>query len=186
MPANTSPDNLPYPVVGDNLNPLRTWFSLLASAVQTALTNLRAEAVKPALPAPVSVKGNNTQAVTATSWADLPNIAAATLNLPQACWVQITVGAWVVATAGDVRISANVTGATTLGESQIEVGGDSSSWGQVMYAAADTGTRHATSTRVVRLNAGTNTIRVRAYRTSTGGTVGSNYTTLQVAPLYWA
>lgn len=33
----TSPDNLPYPEAGDDLNPLDEWFADLATAVQKAL-----------------------------------------------------------------------------------------------------------------------------------------------------
>lgn len=185
MPANTSPDNIIYPVGGDNLNPLKTWLANLATSVQAALTALRAEAVKPALPSPISIKGANVQAVTATSWADLPNITAATLNLTAPAWVQITVGSWSTASAGDTRISATVSGATTLGESQLEVGGDTSAWGQVIYTDTTTGSRQSSSVRIVRLNAGTNTIKVRAYRSGSGANQ-SNYTTLQVTPIRWA
>lgn len=185
MPATTSPDNIPYPTQTDKLNPLRTWFSTLASATQAAITALREEAVLPELPAPISVKGNNVQAVTATSWADLPNFPSTVLNLDNPCWVQITVGAWLVANGGDTRVSAAVSGATTLGESQMEVGGDTASWGQVLYAASATGTRQQTGSRIVRLNAGANTIKVRAYKNG-GSANNSNYTTLQIAPLRWA
>jgi hypothetical protein len=184
MPANTSPDNIVYPVAGDVVVPLRGWFSTLASSVQAALTDLRADAVKPVVPNPINIVGNPVQAVTATGWADLPGIGAATLVLSSAAWVQITVGAWVVATGGSTRVSANVTGATTLGETQLEVGGVTTGWGQVLYADNTTGSRQASATRIVRLNAGSNTIRVRAYQSGTGSN-SSNYTTLTVAPLYW-
>lgn len=40
MPGTTSPDNLAYPVVGDNVSP-RLQITQLATTVQTALTNLR-------------------------------------------------------------------------------------------------------------------------------------------------
>jgi hypothetical protein len=185
MPANTTPDNIIYPAGGDNLNPLKSWFAQLATSVQAALTALRAEAVKPALPNPISIKGANVQAITSTAWADLPNITAATLNLTAPAWVQITVGAWATASAGDTRISAAVSGATTLGESQLEVGGDNASWGQVIFTDSTTGSRQSASVRIVRLNAGTNTIKVRAYRNGSG-TNQSNYTTLQVTPIRWA
>lgn len=183
--ATTSPDNIIYPSGSDKLNPLRTWFSQLASSVQAAITALREEAVQAALPDPITQKGSNTQAVSATSWDDLPNMDPVVLNLDAACWVTIDLGSWVVATEGDTRVSARVTGATTLGESQIEVGGDSSAWGQVLYAGATGGTRQQTSHRTVRLNAGENTIQVRAYRTGSGSHA-ANYTTLQVSPLRWA
>lgn len=43
MPANTTPDNITYPVTGDGMSPLNSWFAQLASSVQTALTALRGE-----------------------------------------------------------------------------------------------------------------------------------------------
>lgn len=187
MPANTSPDNLSYPVEGDNIAPLQTWFATLAGNVQAALTALRAEAVQPELPFPQTVVGNSVQAITSTAWADLAGISAITLTLTRPAWVQIDVGAWMVAAAGDSRVSVQVSGATSLSESQTEVGGGAGAWGQVIYAAAAAGTRQQTLTRTVRLNAGTNTIKVRAYRTGGSNTQNfANYSTMTVAPLRWA
>jgi len=40
MPANTSPDNIQYPVPGDQVAPLNTVFQNLADSTQTALTAL--------------------------------------------------------------------------------------------------------------------------------------------------
>jgi hypothetical protein len=126
-----------------------------------------------------------TQAVTVTSFGDLPNMGTATLVLPAAAWVQITLSAWVYATAGETRASVAVSGATTLGESQGEVGGVTNAWGHVLYTNTTTTTNQGTSLRVVRLNAGTNTIKVRAYR-SGAGTNQVNYATLAVTPIRWA
>jgi hypothetical protein len=185
MPGFTSPDSIYYPVAGDVVGPLETHFATQSASVQAAITALRAAAVPAALPAPIFVKGADAQAVTVTAWGDLPNIAAASLVLPAAAWVQITVSAWTVASAGDTRVSASVSGATTLGESQGEVGGVTSAWGHVMYTNNTTGSNQGTSVRIVRLAAGTNTIKVRAYRNG-AGTNQSNYTTLAVTPLRWA
>lgn len=183
--ATTTPDNIYYPSGSDKVGPLRAVLEALASSVQAAIAALRAEAVPAELPMPNSVVGANVQAVSETAWADLPNIGAVTITLPKAAWVTIDVGSWVVATAGDTRISARVTGATAIGETQIEASGSTASWGQVIYAGSASGTRQQTSHRTVRLNAGTNTIRVRAYRTG-GGVHQANYTTLQVSALRWA
>lgn len=185
MPAQTTPDSIVYPVLGDIMEPLNGWFAQQAASVQTALTAMRNEFDQDPLPDPISRKGADVQAVTATAWADLPNLAAITLTLPQACWVTIVMGAWITTSAGTIRSAPRVTGATTLGESQLEVGGDASAWGQVLYSDATTGTRQASSSRMVRLNAGANIITPRAYRTG-AGTSQVNYSTLQVSPVRWA
>lgn len=184
MPANTTPDNIPYPVAGDVIVPLRTWFANLASGTQTAISNLRTELAVPALPAPISGQGNDQQAVTASSWADLPGFTAITLTTSRPVWVTINIGAWLVSLGGSVRVSARVTGATTLGETQLEVGGPTTAWGQVLYLAANAMAGSTTATRTVRLNAGTNTIQMRAYRETTAEN-RCNYSTLQVSPIRW-
>lgn len=185
MPGTTTPDNIQFPVAGDNMAPLESWFAQQAASVQTALDNLRAEAVLPDLPFPQSVNGDTVRNITSSTWADLPGMPAITLDLPNPCWVTIVFGAWVNAPTGDVRASARVTGATTLGETQVEVGGVTTSWGQVLYTNGTSGTRQSNSVRTVRLNAGVNTIRARAYRNGSG-VQQVNYSTMQVSPLRWA
>lgn len=185
MPGSTTPDGIAYPVVGDKMGKLAPWFASLASSVQTALDALRADAVRPVVPAPKSAIHGAAVAISATAWADTPSIPAITLTLERPCWVLITHAAWMVSTSGDTRYSSAVSGATTLSETQLEVGGPASGWGQVLFADSTTGTRQSSGSRVVRLNAGTNTIKARAYR-SGGGTHAANYPTLQVSPLYWA
>lgn len=185
MPGTTTPDGIQYPVVGDKMGKLAPWFASLASSVQTAITALRAEAVKPVVPAPKSALFNGNVTVTATSWANLPSIPAVTLTLEKPCWVLITHGGRLLAGTGAIVFSSNVSGATTLGETQLEVGGTAGGFGQVPYGDGSTSTRQSSGTRVVRLNAGTNTIRARGYRVGSG-TQQVNYPTIQVAPLYWA
>lgn len=189
MPATTSPDNLRYPVGADNVSPLRTWFANLAADVQAALTAIRQDAVTPKLPVPQSVLGAATQNLPASaSWQDLPGIQPITLELSAPAWVAIDVSAWIVSTVGDGRISARVTGATTLGETQVQVGGDDGYWGQTIFTAPTDVTRSGNSHRVVRLNQGTNVITVRAYNYGGSGTRVSHArnTGLQVTPLHWA
>lgn len=188
MPANTTPDNLVYPVPGDNIGDLHQWFAQLAGSAQTALTGIRSEVVQPELPFPQTVVGANVQTVSATAWADLPNIDPITLTLSQPAWVKIDLGAWMVAATGDTRASVRVSGATVLAEAQTEVGGQTDAWGQVIYLGGAGATTHqCTITRTIRMNAGTNTIKVRAYRT--GGATesnGVNYSTMTVTPVRWA
>lgn len=185
MPGTTTPDSIIFPVVGDQVAPLESWFAQQAASVQAAIESLRSEVALPELPFPKSSQGANMQAITATAWSDLPNLPAIDFTLERACWVTITLGAWLNAPAAEVRASARVTGATTLGETQLEVGGTTTAWGQVLYSNNTTSTRQSTSVRTVRLNAGSNTITARAYRTGSGSQY-VNYSTLQVAPIRWA
>ena len=140
--------------------------------------------VKPDLPFPVSTSLNGIQAISATSWADIPSMTPVTLTLPAPAWVTISLGTWLSAPSGEIRVSSRVTGATTLGETQLEVGGPVA-WGQVAYTRSTTGTVQASSVRTVRLNAGTNTITARAYVGLTG-VKDVRYTCLQVSPIRWA
>lgn len=186
MPASTTPDNIVYPVVGDAMSPLNGWFAQLASSTQAAITALRSSLTQAPLPAPLSVSNGAVTDVTATAWADVPNLTAITLTLSQACWVTITLGSRIIA-AGNagLSVSARVTGATTLGETQLEVGGGTNDFGQVMYTDGSTQTRQSVATRTVRLNAGTNTITARAFKTGTDSTRVA-YPALQVSPIRWA
>ena len=186
MPDIT-PEGIIYPVNGDQMTPLAPWFAQVASTADEAIYNLRLELDTPALPDPLSVEGATVQAVTATAWADLPNANAAVLELIEPCWVQIAHSAWLRSTVGDIRLSSRVTGATTLAENQLQVGGPNTAWGQVPYQATSSASNQASGSRIVRLNAGTNTIRLRAYISNgAGGTRQANYSTLQVTPIRWA
>lgn len=184
MPGTTG-RGIVFPVKGDKMAPLAGWFAQQAASVNDALDDVYSEFEVPDYPAPQSIQGATVQAVTATAWADLPNAPAITLELPRACWVTIVHGAWMASgnTAGDVRGASAVTGATTLNENQLEVGGPATAWGQVMYTTG-AGTRQQSGTRFVRLNAGVNTIKLRAY--GSGGSKNMNYSTLQVSPVRWA
>lgn len=184
MPGSTD-RGIIFPVKGDKITSLSGWFAQQASSVNDALDQVYSDFEEPDYPAPLSVKGADQQYIPATAWADLPNMASIDLDLPRACWVNITLGAWVVATAGDTRVSSRVTGATTLGETQLEVGGANTAWGQVIYVSSGAASNGGTSTRFVRLNAGSNKITARAYGTG-NGTRMANYATLQVAPIRWA
>lgn len=184
MPSAT-PNGIAFPVVGDEMSPLATWFAGLAGTTDNAIEALRTELLAAPLPNPLSQLGAPQQLVTSSSWADVPNISAVTLTLDQACWVTISIGAWLFTTAGDIRVSAAVSGATTLGETQLEVGGAGYAWGQVLFADTSTATRQQSGLRTVRMNAGTNTIKLRAYR-SGAGTSACNYSTIQVSPVRWA
>lgn len=184
MPGSTD-RGIVFPVKGDIMEPLAGWFAQQAASVDDAIDDIYEEFEVPEYPDPKSIQGAVNQAVTATAWADLPNAPAISLTLPRACWVTIVHGAWMASTntSGDVRGSSSVSGATVLSESQLEVGGATTAWGQVMYTTG-VGTRQQSGTRFVRLNAGENVIKLRAY--GTGGGKAMNYSTLQVSPVRWA
>lgn len=186
MPTYTTPDAIVSPILSDKLGPVQGWFQQQGASVQTALTALRGEVAQEPLPDPISGQGAPQQTITNTAWADLTNGPTLTMTLQQACWVQITHGCWILATQGDTRASSVVSGATTLSETQLEVGGSAAAWGQVMFADTSTATRQAAGARIVRLNAGTNTFKLRAYRSGGSGINMVNYSTLQVSPIRWA
>lgn len=129
------------------------------------------------------------QAISATSWANIPNMPTISLDLTRDAWVQITLGAWLTSSGSntDVRASFIVSGATTT----VEVPGSEPygayTWGQVLYKALATGsgTEGGTISRVYKLNAGSNTITARAYRTG-AATAETNYVTMNAIPLRWA
>lgn len=100
-------------------------------------------------------------------------------------WVQINFGAWLTATAGETRAGVLLSGATVLDPQDGQNG--QTTWGQTLYASASdgTGTFQNSMSKVVKLNAGTTAITLRAYQ-SGGGTHQVNYPVMEVIPLRWA
>lgn len=183
MPGTTA-EGIQFPVIGDKMAPLASWFATLASTADQAIARLRTEVAVAPLPAVLSGTGGDVVNLTATAWADLPSFPALKLTLSKPAWVQITHSAWMASNGGsESRASSRVTGATTLGESQVEVGGTASAWGVALLASGTMGQQSAT--RLVRLNAGENTVSMRAYG-SGSGVRQVNYAALQVAPIRWA
>ena len=113
--------------------------------------------------------------VSATSWGtDIGNIDNITIVFAQDCWVRIDYSAWM--SAGNLRISAAVTGATALDE--VEPNGYSG----VMWESS--GYHQHSGYKVVKVNAGSNVFHLRGMKTS--GLNYSNYTGFTVTPLRWA
>jgi hypothetical protein len=126
-----------------------------------------------------------TNTITAPNWAQLPNRQYLTFTAARAMWADIRVGAWVsagVSTNG--RAAASLTGATT-GPGTNGVLLDSSSWGEVLFQGDQDGYSQSFSAIPVKLNAGTTTIEVYAYRVGTG-TTQVNYPTIRVVPMRYA
>lgn len=115
--------------------------------------------------------------VTSTAWANLANIGSINVTVPRACWVTIDLGAWVQGSGGDVRCGVALSGATTLDPHNGQFG--DAAWGSVLWSQNTYQQRSAT--KVVKINAGTTTFRMRAYRVS--GTVSVNYAHFTVTPM---
>lgn len=129
------------------------------------------------VPDPVVVGNDDQIVITATSFAALPSAVHTTLTLPAACWVEMTAAAWLTAVTNDVRMGINVSGATTSAANAPQHGATG-------YASAGGGSGQ-TAHKVLKLNAGSNTIRIHAMRTSSG-TQTVAYPVLTVTPLRWA
>lgn len=183
MPGTTS-RGIIFPVNTDVMQPLAGWFAQQAASVNDALDEAYSEFEVPEIPYPLSSSLFGIKNITATAWADIPEMDEITLDLPRAAWVNIALATWVSAPSGEVRVSSRVTGATTLSESQLEVGGVNA-FGQIVYTRNTTGTVQGSSLRTVRLNAGTNVITPRAYG-ALGGVKDVRYTCLQVTVTRWA
>lgn len=182
--GNTSPDNITYPDAVDLVGDVQPDFVVLANSVQTAITDLRGDINLElndlfALPAPITQVGNDVQAITATSWAVIPGFTAINLNLVRPAWVEVTLGAWCVASAGEIRGGIALTGATTQTPSQ-------PNWGNTIYQSFDnTNTVSQQVTKTVLCGAGTTTFTPQAYQLG-GGTKQFNYTVMQVVPLRYS
>ncbi|WP_073839551.1 siphovirus ReqiPepy6 Gp37-like family protein [Micromonospora sp. CB01531] len=134
-----------------------------------------------ALPDPVNARYNNTNSITATAWANLPNDLVSTLTLPADAIVQVEFGAWLGVPANqNIRVGISHNGANP----QDLFGG---MWGNVLYAAQlseQAGGEMRFFSATARLAVGTHTFRAKAYMS--GGTGGCNYPMLRVTPIRWA
>jgi len=181
--GNTTPDAITYPDVVDRVGEVQSHLSTMASSVQAALTDLRSEYELGfddiyGVPANVIQNGASVQAISATSFAAIPNLAAITINFARPALVLVTLGAWMVASTGDIRAGIQLSGATVQAANV-------PNWGQVMYLAGVTGgTVQNSCQKLIQVNAGSTTFTGVAYQ-SGGGTKQINYSTLQVAPIRW-
>lgn len=182
--GNTSPDNIVYPDGTDVVGDVQGDFVALANSVQTAITDVRNDVNAELndfynMPTPVTRVGADVQAITATSWANIPNIANISMTFSRPCWVELTFGAWVIASTGDIRAGINVTGATTQPPNV-------PAWGNTIYQTPGltTGTASQQCSKMVLCAAGTTTFTAQAYQ-SGGGTKRMNYAMLQASPMYY-
>lgn len=140
------------------------------------------KAIGGGLPDRIEVSNSNQIPITATTYADLPSTpVTTTFTLPAACWVEIKAEAWLVAVTNDIRMSINVTGATTVAPA-------TPAHGSVGFVSAPVGSAAASkqiATRTVKLNAGENTVEIQAMR-ATSGTQTVSYPVLTVKFDRWA
>lgn len=180
-----------FQIFVDRSNPTQTW--IRAASGSTSWMGWRVLVTAPnILPDPVGRSASNdvNSITSTTAWGQSISGMQFTFNAPAPMWVQITLGAWVTATAGDTRAGIDISGATVLAPSQDQLG-SSASWGQTLYLNSNVGgagtnvSSQLSCTKTVKLNAGNNVIAVKAYQ-SGGGTHQVNYPILQVTPLYYA
>ena len=149
------------------------------------------------LPSPVIVystsgSSDNVMTVTATAFAAVSVTAIGTIEaaitLPYACNVIITYSAWLTAgpnsTAESLRVGTAASGANTW------TAGGATGWGNVIATtglAANGGFQQHATSYAIALAAGTTTIQMQAYRTSTALTTASiSFPFLSVTPVSWA
>lgn len=153
--------------------------------------------VTDSLPAPVidystSGSSDNVMAVTAVTFSDVTTTASGTVQVsitcPSAIYAIVSYSAWLTAgpntSAESLRVSTTATGATTWSS------GGAKGWGNALFAtgiSANGSATGASSDFTTLLNAGTTTITMQAYRTSTGLTTSSiSFPYLSVTPISWA
>jgi hypothetical protein len=152
---------------------LRVWVRGINNAAWGPFTQLDAP-----LPDPVFWYSGGSQSVGATNWSSFGS--SVQLNLAAPAIVTLTFGAWGVATAGELRASIVLSGATSASPPY-------PGWGNTFYlsAAGSTVTEQRTISFQAKLNAGVTTIGVQAYG-SGGGTKQLNYSYLEASPVRWA
>ena len=134
-----------------------------------------------ALPALQTVSNNINETITATAWTGLPTPVSISLTLAAPAIVQVSLGGWLTASAGDTRCGVALSGATV--QDALTVDGAAASWGATLYkATGGSSTEQQSFTRLYQCNAGTTVFDVQAYQ-SGGGTHQVNNPVLQVLPV---
>lgn len=150
----------------------------------TVRAGSRFDATDFTLPDPARGAGSGTNSITATSWAVLPSsTCTATVENPHpsaSMLCIVTYGAWLVATASDVRVSVDISGALTIGPG-IGAGGIQG-WGEILLSAIATAGQYS-ATFDVEVPPGTTVFKQYAYRTAATGSQSVNYPTLRVIPV---
>lgn len=179
--ANTTPDNIVYPDATMRVGAIRSALAALAASVQAAITAVRNELTGAvddvyALPDPQISTGGGVQAIGSGGWTAIPNLGAITIDLARPAWVQVNLGAWVVATVGELRAGVALSG-STVQDAQ------SPNWGSTIYSAGLT-TTGMNASKTVLCGAGSTTFTPVAQQTG-GGVKQFNYSTFEVIPLRW-
>ncbi|AWN03350.1 minor tail protein [Microbacterium phage Count] len=144
--------------------------------------NVRGPLIEQLLPDPTARTGSTINTITATSWAAVPNMTTSVITVARACWVRVDFAAWMSAPSGDLRCGVKMTGATAV--DPMDYPGDSNSvWGTVMWQ--QNGYEQRSGFKVVKLNAGSTTIYLQAYKSGSGA-FSVNYPLIQVTPLRFA
>lgn len=133
------------------------------------------------LPAPVTSVGPSSSTVTATAFEDMPGMNAIVLSLTHAMYARIDMQAIIADNTGAyTMLGATVSGATTLSENENGIGGNTSGLTPFGYSAGE-----LAGSKIVLLNAGTNTITLRRRRSAASGTHTTNYSIMHVTPIAW-
>jgi hypothetical protein len=178
----------------DLFAPVHTALNLGQTSISEALGDLtdKVDALDPTLPLVYSkgMPGSTATAITATSWA---NIAGTNLSitLPKKAVVEVSTNAWLQIasfSSGSVELRAGVavSGATTVAPNTAIPGMDNG-WGGVLWLAtgATGGRAQGSSTRLMTLNAGTNTFNLQAYRSAATVSMSVSYGYYIVKILKW-
>ncbi|MFD6636774.1 siphovirus ReqiPepy6 Gp37-like family protein [Micromonospora chalcea] len=144
-------------------------------------------AAPPPLPDPLvtSAPGGN---VTATSWTNLPNIGALSLNLARDAIVTIEYSAWLNINSGGSATTLRVGVSCDDADPEALLGGG---WGQVLFQSSPSGNADMSvyagqSTTVTgKLAAGSHTFELQAYKTG-GRTTAVNNPVMRVTVHRWA
>lgn len=175
MTAFTSEFSLPYPQSTDDVQ-LWTDFQLLAEAVETVLN----------LPDRVEASISAQTVITSTSFAAIPTTPVSlSITNPSSVFdleVDLTAGAWMAASANDVRAGIAASGGMSFSPTAFGSGGGLS-FGDIMIVSSSASTGQRISYPVtIPAGAAAVTFALQAMRSSATGTQNVNYATLRATP----
>lgn len=149
------------------------------------------DAVDFTYPDVVTAFGNGTNTITSATFAVMPSTtctASITNPHPSADMLcQVSYGAWMNASAGDVRLSVDISGAVTIAAG---IGGGAAiGWGEIPIVSLPTGATNSGSQQrsamvTVELPPGTTTFKAYGLRTG-AGTTQINYPTIRLEPVQY-
>lgn len=138
------------------------------------------------MPDVVSAYGNGTNAVTATTFTDLPtNGVSAAITNPHptaSLIVLVTFGAWLQGNGTFVRACPRVSGSTTI-SAGIGVGGPLG-WGEIPGTSASTPVScSGSATYELPASSTAATFTLQAYRDNTSNSTAVNYPVIRIIPI---